>query len=435
MVFVTGIWLILAATAYYKGKRNLALLALAAPLFMRIQYLILFDAPRGILAGEFLAVVAVACALWLLKDSVMKLAVLIALGGLGTLWDYATAFIIVPVFLYVLCQEWPHLWIKPRKTLLLSIASVLPPAGWLLLVHEWYSTHPYDLTATSVSAIPHLAIFLHNMRHFSSYLSFFAPALAPLPYVATALLCAFFISITVIAIRRRSYALFLSVSSLALLVCLSLSVPRASDAASGLYLSYPRIVIALPLAVWLLVLLMSLDKGSPHDDHTQTHQNNSIAASKNWLLVILASISFGVTQLKFNSSVADILSTDGYFLHHPGSIVASCQSIYQVYNSTNAQLFAVNDKNLAFGCAAQYDKLNTLEPDFDRRGWIIKSSYSVPIERILIPGKDCNITLPKSSKCTVESSGTILIQTPPTPAAQTLATVGLPVRFTSPPDN
>src|SRR5258708_15929234 len=94
MFFVTGIWVILAATAYYKGKRTIALLALAAPLLMRIQYLILFDAPRGVLAGEFLAVVAVACALWLLKDSAMKLAVLIALGGLGTLWDYLTAFII-----------------------------------------------------------------------------------------------------------------------------------------------------------------------------------------------------------------------------------------------------------------------------------------------------------------------------------------------------
>ena len=108
----------------------------------------------------------------------------------------------------------------------------------------------------------------------------------------------------------------------------------------------------------------------------------------------------------------------------------------QVYDSTHAQLFATNDINRAYGCAAQFGSLNTIEPIYDRRGWIIQESYTEPSERILISGDSCDdIALPDKATCTVEGVDTLLIQTPPTPAAQTLAAVGLPVKFSSVPDH
>lgn len=95
----TIIWILLSLLAYKKQKYGLALLALAAPMIMRIQYLALLDSPRGILAGDLMAVFSICCAFWLCKDSAQRIACLITIGGLAILWDYAAALIVAPAFL------------------------------------------------------------------------------------------------------------------------------------------------------------------------------------------------------------------------------------------------------------------------------------------------------------------------------------------------
>jgi hypothetical protein len=435
-IFATSIWLILAAAAYFAGRRKVALLALAAPLVIRVHYLVLFDAPRGVLAGEFLGAIAVAYAIWLLKDGVMKLAAVVALGGVACLWDYATAFFIAPLFLYLLCQEWPQLWAKPKRALLIGTTAALLPVAWLLLVKEWYATHPYDLTAPSISLTPKLSILLHNIHHFSPFVEFYAPAVAPIPEVAVVLFCVFLISFAFIAWRSKSYALLLSTLSLVVLMCLALSLPRASGLTSGLYLGYSRLLLSLPIAVWVLVLLASFDRNLSHIAKGHWYISHGIAKAMFWLIAGFAVISFGVTQVRFRDSMAQILAWDGYFMRDPRALISSCKAIDQVYDSTHAQLFATNDINRAYGCAAQFGSLNTIEPIYDRRGWIIQESYTEPSERILISGDSCDdIALPDKATCTVEGVDTLLIQTPPTPAAQTLAAVGLPVKFSSVPDH
>jgi hypothetical protein len=430
MIFVTGIWTSLAAIAYHLGKRKTALLALAAPIIMRPQYLVLFDAPRGILAGDFLAIIAVACALWFCKDSVKKLAALTALGGLAIVWDFAATFIVVPVFLYLLCTEWTKIWVKPKRTFLFVAVSALLPISWLTLQWEWYSGHPYDLTAKSVSIIPHWSIFLQSTHHISGYFAYFAPVLAPIQLVASGLFCILVASILFVGIKRRSYGLFLSALSLVLLICLALSLPDATNFLPDFYLSASRLILTLPLAIWLLILLLSMDKEGSHRPVTKKHGNFIVTKGPVWLLIVIATVSFSVTQINFDQTIHRTVYLDLSSLDNPKALAASCQRIYTVYKETNAQLYAINDPNKAYGCAAQYDRLSTLDPAFDRRGWIIKVSYTKPIERILVLGKSCNIELPKSDKCIVEKDNSLLIETPPTIAATTLSMLGLPVRHT-----
>jgi hypothetical protein len=156
--------------------------------------------------------------------------------------------------------------------------------------------------------------------------------------------------------------------------------------------------------------------------------------------VAFTALSFGATQFTFNTTVNKAVSSDvSSHLVVDLTFMPACQTINQVYDATNAQLFATSNANIAYGCAAQYNNLNTLVPNqdgsYDRRGWIVKTSYIEPIDRLLIQGSSCNIVLPKSAKCSVENYNTLLIQTPPTAAAATLSNLGLPVKYYSPPDD
>ena len=112
-LLVTLAWILLAAAAYRRGQPIAALLALAAPLVMRVQYLLLFDAPRGVLAGDFAAVLAVAVGLAARRYQA-RLCSLVAIGGLAILWEYAAALVVIPVLVYVMCTDWPHYRLASR---------------------------------------------------------------------------------------------------------------------------------------------------------------------------------------------------------------------------------------------------------------------------------------------------------------------------------
>jgi len=83
-LLVTLAWMVVAAGAYVGGQPLAALLALAAPLVMRVQYLLLFDAPRGVLAGDLANAVAIAIALGSPRHQT-RLGSLVAIGGLAIL--------------------------------------------------------------------------------------------------------------------------------------------------------------------------------------------------------------------------------------------------------------------------------------------------------------------------------------------------------------
>jgi hypothetical protein len=437
-LFVSVIWVALAVTAYLKGKYLVALLALAAPLILRVQYLLLYDAPRGIMAGDFLAIIAVICALYWCKKSPMKLASLIALGGVAVLWDYAAALIVVPVIIYILFKDWRKIKSQLIKVFFICIGSTLMPIGWLLIQKNWYSSHPYDLTANSISTKPQWTVFLHSISHFSSYLAFFAPVLVPIADVAAVLFCVFLAGLILVAIKRRSYGLFFSTLSLALLTSLVLSLPHAGNYAPGLYLSRSRLLLTMPIAVWVLIFLSSLDNNSYYlHFYNITKFQAMMKKTAAWLFIVIVVLSFGVTQLDFKTIVARATYSDvsANWIINPSRLIDTCQRINNTYVATNAQLFATNDGTLAYGCAAQYNNLNTIEPIYDRRGWIIDASFKKPIERILIQGKTCYTATPKRSKCTVEKGGFLLIQTKPTVAAKTLIPFGLQVKNYQLPSN
>src|SRR5487761_1322182 len=69
MILVSILWLLLAFLAFRHSKYNLSLFALALPVIMRIQYIYILDAPRGVMSGDLLATIAVVCALSVHKNN------------------------------------------------------------------------------------------------------------------------------------------------------------------------------------------------------------------------------------------------------------------------------------------------------------------------------------------------------------------------------
>jgi hypothetical protein len=411
-LLVTLAWVVLAAGAYRRGQPLAALLALTAPLVMRVQYLLLFDSPRGVLAGDFAAALAVAIALGARRHQT-RLCSLVAIGGLAILWEYAAALVVIPVLVYVVCTDWPHYRKRIGQTWLLLAGAALPPLAWLLFTVAWWDSHRFYLTYPSVDTQPHWSSLVQNLHHLSAYVSFFAPPLVPVAGVAVVIMAVAIVVVIVLAIRRKSLPLLLATCSLLLTVGLALSLNRASEVEPGLYLAGSRLLLPLPFAIWFLAFgVLDTAKSDLRQESRDTKRY--VAA-----IVALAAISLIATQIAFSGVAARANRPTSGAVTAPVLLSARCAALTRVYRSTDAQLLATSNLNEAYGCAAEYG-LNTLIPYFDRRGWIIRTSLQQPVQRILVAVPNCGYVKSIAGHCTSESAGVVLVHTPSVPAARTL---------------
>ena len=95
MLIASACWLVLAWVALRRGHQLAAAAALALPVCLSVPYLLLLDAPRGVLSGDLAGSVAVAAALTIHRPR-GRLAVLIAVGGLAIAWENAVALVVLP---------------------------------------------------------------------------------------------------------------------------------------------------------------------------------------------------------------------------------------------------------------------------------------------------------------------------------------------------
>ena len=411
-LLVTLIWILFAATAFRRGQPIAALLALAAPLVMRVQYLLLFDAPRGVLAGDCAAALAMAIGLAARRYQT-RLFSLVAIGGLAILWEYAAVLAVVPVLVYVVCTDWPRYRRRAVHTVRLVAVAILPPLAWYLFTVTWWNAHHSYLIYPAAASTLHWSVWVNNFDHLSAYVSYFAPALAPVAGVAVFLLASGIVLVMVLAVRRRSLALLLAICSLVVLLLLALT--STSAVLPGLYLAGSRILLPLPFAAWFLCFA-ALDTAKRTRTRGPSRTNQHVIA-----IVVLATISLIVTQINFSTvATRSITPTVGVSIVNPTQLSTYCAALTRVYRSTDAQLLATNNVNYAYGCAAD-DGLNTLIPTFyDRRGWLIQASLREPIQRILVSVPNCSYVAPAAGQCTAEPVNVVLVRSHPVPAAHTL---------------
>jgi hypothetical protein len=420
-LLVTLIWVLLAATAYRLGQPIAALLALAAPLLMRVQYVLLFDAPRGVLAGDCAAALAMAIGLAARRYQI-RLFSLVAIGGLAILWEYAAVLAVIPVLVYVVCNDWPRYRRRAGQTVRLVAVATLPPLAWYLFTVTWWSAHHSYLIYPAAASSLHWSVWVNNFDHLSAYVSYFAPALAPVAGVAVFLLASGIVLVMVLAVRRRSLALLLANCSL--LVLLLLALTSTSAVLPGLYLAGSRILLPLPFAAWFLCFA-ALDTAKGKLDTAKKKRTRVQRPPRTnqhvIVIVVLATISLIVTQINFSTvATRSITPTVGVSIANPTQLSTYCAALTRVYRSTDAQLLATNNVNYAYGCAAD-DGLNTLIPTFyDRRGWLIQASLREPIQRILVSVPNCSYVDSAAGQCTAEPVNVVLVRSHLFPAAHTL---------------
>jgi hypothetical protein len=416
-ILATLAWLALAAGAYARGQPLAALLALAAPVLMRVQYLMLFDAPRGVMAGDLAAAVAIAIALGT-KRPQARLSALVALGGLAILWDYAAALAVTPALVYFVCADWPSHRRHLARSGLVAVVAAVPPAAWLAYDDSWYAGHRSFLIYPSVNIQPHLSVLFENLHSLATYVTFFAPTLTPIAAVASVILILALGGIILFALRRSALPLLLATCSLIVVICFALSLTRASEAYADLYLSGSRILLPLPMGMWFLAFgvgeatAIEADPGRPR---LRLYVAGLVAVTLVSLLAGQATFS----AVSARAVSADLEPSAQVTVRNPAVLTTQCTAITRLYHKTKAQLLATNDRVQVYGCAVE-DDINTLAPGLERRGWVLDGSAQQPISRILAAVPSCRYVEHAAGRCTFERPGFVLVRSLPRPAENTL---------------
>ena len=418
-------WVVLGLGAWRRGQWAAAVIALCVPLMMTARYSMLLDAPRGIMAGDLAAATGVAIAMGARRREVQLVGV-IALGGLGVCWDFASLFLVGPAAVYLLWDRHPSPWPPRSRSMAWFAGALAPPALWLVGSHLFYKANPTYLTAPSVSVVPHLSVLARTMGHLTRYFTIYAPALGPAALVAVLVLLALVIASVALGIRNRAWPMVASAMVLAGSLAAALSLDRATDISPGLLLGAPRVILPLPFGIWFLVFMLFEAGPSRH---------GTTSSWRLWatgIMTALAVTSALVVQTVFGATASSVLVAErspaaGITVVSPRSVLAACRTIAIVDHRVHAGLFATESDNLAYGCEAS-EGLATIMPAYDRRGWVIDAAYETTTTRLLVAGRSCAQLPAALGRCTIVGPDLIEVITPPRPAAETLGALSMPVR-------
>ncbi len=430
MLMASACWLLLAWVALRRGHHLAAAAALALPVCLSVPYLLLFDAPRGVLSGDLAAVVAVAAALAIRRPH-WRLAILLAVGGLAIAWDNAVALVVLPALAATTTSSIHGLVKQSRLTLLVAGGALLAPVGWLVLDHLWYRSHAADLTAATVNTKLQLSVLATNLSHPARLFGFYEPQLWQDPVVAIAAIAGLLILAVAVSVTVRRPAPAAAALTFLGVLLLILSVRDTVDVHPDLYLSGSRFLLVMPIGLWV-VLFFTL---AALRDHRRER------AGRHWRLdprlplvamTVLALVSVVCAQARFGTQVRRVTAVDAgahpvIVVVNPTALLAECADVTRLYRATRAQLLVTYQRDVAYGCAAQ-DGLNTLDTDYERRGWLLAAAGHRPVSRILVQGWTCATFSGRAGACQPEGHGTVLLTTPPRPARVTLAGTAAAVR-------
>jgi hypothetical protein len=431
MLTASACWLVLAWVALRRGHQLAAAAALALPVCLSVPYLLLFDAPRGVLSGDLAGVVAVAAALAIRRPR-WRLAVLLAVGGLAIAWENAVALAVLPALAATTVSSMRGLLERPWRTLLVAGGALLIPAGWLVFNHLWYRGHAVDLTAANVNTRLQLSVLGTNLGHPARLFGFYEPQLWQHPAVVIAAIAVLLILAVAVSFTVRRSAPAAAALTFLVVLLVTLSVRDTLDVHPDLYRSGSRFLLPMPIGLWV-VLFFTLAAIRDHRRGRAPGRRRLDPRVPLAAITVLALASMVSAQARFGAEVRRVTAVDAGA--HPALVVvnspellAECADITRVYRATRAQLLVTYQRNVAYGCAAQ-DDLNTLDTNYERRGWLLRAAGNRPVRRILVQGWTCRTLSARAGACRPEGHRTVLLTTPSQPPSITLAGTGAALRI------
>lgn len=365
-VFAIAGWSLLALAAWRRSHRVLAAAALVAPVLLSGYYAFFVTTVPTWTAPRFLAVTGVAL---LLMPRLPRPLEVLAFGvlGLGVVMDPSNALLGVPVVLWFLLSQR-----VTRDRVVTFAAAAVIPAAWFVWSWAFFRAHPdYDLHG-SLSLRPSWSVFSHSATHLGSFFDLFTPELTPSWLVPAG---AFLVLVAVLVTRRRAMYVVPAIGAFVLLLW-GMTTPKADPFASlGKFLPQGRLLLMLPYLLWFLALLV-VESGALARIRVPTRAALAV-------LTAVALVSLGARVV--SGSVADVRDESvsygrrGLYSFGPvENIRSTCTEVHRAAEGAGASIavFVRNrakpnlDRTLAYGCGAlAYGRMDTLEPDYERRTW------------------------------------------------------------------
>jgi hypothetical protein len=393
--------------------------------------MLLADQTRGVLTGDLLGALAVAAAVCV-RRPLLRLGLIILLGGLGFVWDNAAILAFAPALFASVASTRTVIWRQRSRAALVVLGAAALPVAVLLFNHFWYAARPEYVVSPPVDSSPHLSVIWSHITHPEPLFGFYAPELLRFGgWVALLWLLALCVWAFAVALRHRRVEPAVAAAVFAVVLLGVLSVQDTQwNFSPDLYLNGARFLLTMPIGAWVVAhytLAALRDSGSLDGGWkgylrpaTLTGGIAAVALAS----AITAQAGFG-SQLK-GIIAAGTYSNSGVQIQSPAELLTSCAQLAPVYRKARAQILISLDQPFAYGCAAQ-SGLNTLFPPYDRRPWLVNAAFTRRVERILLwGGINCQQPRlkPGTGRCVPLAYGAELLITPPRTVAQTLARGG-----------
>ncbi len=393
-----AMWWIPAAAAWRRGHRFICCVALAAPLVLTDEYLIITSVYSAV-AGRVVA--SVALALVIMADR--RAGTVSAACGLAALafqLDSSTLMVTLPACSYALvsirsCLRGPG----SRRRISVLAGCVLPAVIWLGFTHAWYGRHPEDAMHPAPVLRPSFAILKANVKAPGRLLRMFSLELLRSPLLVAATI----VVVVVAALATRRAAAMAAACAFLLVLFMALALPKSQDQLATVYFPAARTILVLPQALWFLALI------GPRPRRTGPPSLAFV------LLLAFVAVTSALRVVTWSDRGGAELSAATTFPTYPltrnTDLEARCDEVRAAASKTDSVIAVFVDRTAAYGCAGLIgDDVTTVFPPYDRRSWVLKKLDRPGPERMLLVDAVVLLCTNSGVRCSQVEPAVVLVE-------------------------
>lgn len=348
--------------AFLSKKENkiAALIFLAVPVLLPVEYTLLTQLPRGFVTGVFGASIAVAFLLFNKEIKAKHLVLSGFFGGFALVLNPNSVLLLLPVYLYVFIRH-----TKKVQVILFLLVGVLPPLAWQLYVFWFYKTNPQYVVHRIANNSFSLDNFLSAFSHFHELFYGLFPVLifAGVGIIPTLLFVAFKLN------KKGEKVFSLSIVATVLFVLFTMFFYKINDGTASIFFPYSRMFLALPFVASVGFCFL--------------FKNVEIKTKPLFWFV-------GITALLATIKFVTINDRIGWNLHNNSGYVEvfkiedlkqDYNQIQQIADSLNTSLLIINEKNDALNYGVMvlsHSKLKTINLSYERKMWLVEVEMQKP---------------------------------------------------------
>jgi hypothetical protein len=330
-----------------------ALIFLAIPLLLPVEYTLITQLPRGFVTGIFSASIAVAFLVF--NDNWTKKRLLLSgvFGGMALVLNPNSILLLLPVYLYVFIKT------ETKLQMVFSLfLGALPALFWQIFVLWFYAEHPHYLQHTMDNKTV-------NINHFFSSISLFHQlfyGLFPFLIFAGAGIIPALLFVSYRLKKKDKKAAMLSVLAVVVFIFITFFTSKINDGTASIFFPYCRMFLALPLVIGVGLYFLFKEVNINTKPLYLFLSITGLAT-----LIKFASINDRIGwNLHNNSGFVEVFKIDDFKLKH--------RQIQNIADSLKLTTLVINEKNdaLNYGLMALSEsRIKTISLSYERKGWLV----------------------------------------------------------------